>query len=129
MAPDSQYVTIQKAVFKTIDEPSFSASLPPLSEAAWLKILESGDVTRAQNDRLEFMGDALMYATLGRQLYKQIPEGTAGLYTVCSQLSTDTRQATHLNRQLARYCKQMRPFVGSPRSLIYWLSARKSWTH
>lgn len=119
MPPDPRYLAVQKAVYKTISDPSFSASLPPLSEAAWLKILEAGDFARSQNDRLEFMGDALMYATLGRQLYKQIPEGTAGLYTVCLQLSSDTRLATHLNRQLARYCKQMRLSLASPRNLTY----------
>ena len=84
MPPNTLHVAMQEAIHNAISDPSFSASLPPLSEGAWLKILENTSISREQNDRLEFMGDALMYATLGRQLYRRIPDGTAGLYTVCS---------------------------------------------
>lgn len=74
---------IQKVIDDAIALPSFSAALPPLSETTWRKILVGPSRERdAENDRLEFLGDALMYATLGRQLYAQCPQGTPHLYTV-----------------------------------------------
>ncbi|KAI0094803.1 hypothetical protein BDY19DRAFT_914696 [Irpex rosettiformis] len=99
MPPNCLHLAIQEAVSNAISEPSFSASLPPLSESAWLKILEDTPLSRAQNDRLEFMGDALMYATLGRQLYQQIPGGTAGLYT-------STRAVLHSNATFSRLAEK-----------------------
>ena len=76
--------TIQAALFLAIEKPSFSGALPPLSNSTWLQILAGTSVSRQENERLEFLGDALMYATIGRQLYKQIPDGTPALYTVCT---------------------------------------------
>ena len=47
-----------------------------------MKILAATPQAHAENERLEFVGDALMYATLGRQLYTQLPNGTPHLFTV-----------------------------------------------
>ena len=71
---------IKDAVFEAIHKSSFDVSLPPLSDATWAKLL--GDSARLERDRLEFVGDALMYATIGTVLYQQIPNGTPHMYTV-----------------------------------------------
>ena len=77
-----QHSVLQRAIETAINQPNYAASLPPLSDKTWMKILEDTRHARAENERLEFVGDALMYATLGRQLYTQVPNGTPGLYTV-----------------------------------------------
>ena len=77
-----QHFILQRAIEQEINRPNFTASLPPLSDKTWIKILNYGTETRAENERLEFVGDALMYATLGRQMYTQLPNGTPHLYTV-----------------------------------------------
>lgn len=82
MAPN-MHLAIQGAILNSIDQPSFSAALPPLSDRSWVNILGTSPATHRENERLEFLGDALMYATLGRHLYKEIPEGDPGLFTVC----------------------------------------------
>lgn len=82
MAPGTMHYSIQQAILREIDKPSFSGAFPPLSDASWIKILENSPAVRKENDRLEYLGDALMYATLGEQVYKQIPRGDPGLYTV-----------------------------------------------
>lgn len=74
---------IKDAVFEAIRKPSFDASLPPLSDATWAKLL--GSQAKLERERLEFVGDALMYATIGTVLYKQIPDGNPHMYTVRSR--------------------------------------------
>lgn len=78
---------LQQSIEQAIRRPDYTASLPPLSDSTWMKILAGTPQAHAENERLEFLGDALMYATIGRQLYKQLPNGTPHLYTVRS-LST-----------------------------------------
>lgn len=92
--PDSSYSAIQHGLMDAIADPHFNAALPPLSDEGWLTLLGRGAETPAQyakrrddNDRLEFFGDALMYATIGHLLCKQLPDGSPGLYTVGPQLS------------------------------------------
>ena len=70
-------------VLAEIEQPDFDAALPPLSDDSWLRILAISRLQYEENERLEFVGDAVMYATIGRQLYSEIPTGTPGLYTVC----------------------------------------------
>lgn len=79
--------TIQEAILAAISHQQFSAALPPLSDATWARLLVPSGTRDAHNDRLEFLGDALMYATIGRQLFTQIPDGTPHLYTVRSHLT------------------------------------------
>ena len=89
------HLPIQRAILEAINDPQFSAALPPLSDQAWSRILgptpypEDNYRRRQENERLEFLGDALMYSTIGRQLYKQLPDGTPDLYTVCPPISQD----------------------------------------
>lgn len=74
--------TIQSSILKVVQHPDFEAALPPLSDETWLRLLSTSQSAKLENERLEFLGDALMYATIGRQLYAQIPNGTPHLYTV-----------------------------------------------
>lgn len=76
------YLDLQHAIREVISRPDFDAALPPLSDKTWMKILAQTQRVVEENDRLEFLGDALMYATIGRQLYAQIPDGNPHLYTV-----------------------------------------------
>ncbi|RPD55842.1 hypothetical protein L227DRAFT_579327 [Lentinus tigrinus ALCF2SS1-6] len=76
-----QHAILQRAIERAINKPDYTASLPPLSEVTWKKLLEGTHQARAENDRLEFVGDALMYATLAPVLYAQYPNGTPHFYT------------------------------------------------
>ena len=78
---------LQQAINEAADHPSYAAGLPPLSEKRWMEILNNSDYTAKENDRLEFVGDALMYAALARQMYKQYPDGNPHFYTVRPFLS------------------------------------------
>jgi len=71
---------IYDAVIAAIRRPEFDAALPPLSDATWAKLLAGS--AHMERERLEFLGDALMYATIGTILYDQIPKGSPHLYTV-----------------------------------------------
>lgn len=83
MAPRREvYRYVQDAVTKEIYSPGFQGSLPPLSEAAWAKILEVSEATRLENDRLEFVGDGLIAAVVSMECHRTLPQGSPGLYTV-----------------------------------------------
>ncbi|CDO75472.1 hypothetical protein BN946_scf184935.g8 [Trametes cinnabarina] len=81
--PDmASYHTLQQTIREEISRPDFDAALPPLSDQTWMRILSLTPQAHAENERLEFLGDALMYATIGRQLYAQVPNGSPHLYTL-----------------------------------------------
>ena len=79
MAPTQ---VLQRALNDAMKHPTFAAKLPPLSEKRWIEILDSSSDAYRENDRLEFVGDALMYAALARQMYQQYPRATPHFYTV-----------------------------------------------
>lgn len=69
--------TLQNAIIATINDPSYSFSLPKLSD--WESIVSSsGD----EKQRLEFIGDAVMHLSVALYLYRLFPDATPGLYTV-----------------------------------------------
>lgn len=75
--------TIQQAVLEAIKDESFNDfALPTLSDAMWAKIAEGTSPWSEENDRLEFVGDGMINAAIAVQLYRQVPEGTPGLYSV-----------------------------------------------
>lgn len=80
------HLAIQDAILTEIARPEFSAALPPLSDEAWRSIVGNTPQAHKENERLEFLGDAMMYAALGHHLYTQIPDGTPGLFTVGVQM-------------------------------------------
>ncbi|THH00937.1 hypothetical protein EW026_g1654 [Hermanssonia centrifuga] len=104
------YPAIQRALLDAIAQPHFNAALPPLSDEAWASILETSRDATEENDRLEFMGDALMYATLGRQLYRQLPNGTPDLYS-------NVRSALHSNATFSRLAEKLDIFAVSGKVL------------
>ncbi|KAJ8495633.1 hypothetical protein ONZ51_g1583 [Trametes cubensis] len=91
---------LEQSIRETISRPDFDAALPPLSDQTWMRILNYTPQTNAENERLEFLGDALMYATIGRQLYSQIPNGSPHLYTC-------VRAALHSNKTFAMLAEKL----------------------
>lgn len=63
----SLHLAIQNAILAEIARPEFSAALPPLSDEAWGDIIDGSSRAHKENERLEFLGDAMMYAALGHQ--------------------------------------------------------------
>ncbi|KAH9898291.1 ribonuclease III domain-containing protein [Cubamyces lactineus] len=96
----ASYSTLQQSIREAISRPDFDAALPPLSDQTWMRILNFSSQTHAENERLEFLGDALMYATIGRQLYAQIPNGSPHLYTC-------VRAALHSNKTFAMLAEKL----------------------
>ncbi|KAI0328482.1 ribonuclease III [Cubamyces sp. BRFM 1775] len=91
---------LQQSIREAISRPDFDAALPPLSDQTWMRILSYTPQAHAENERLEFLGDALMYATIGRQLYAQIPNGSPHLYTC-------VRAALHSNKTFAMLAEKL----------------------
>ncbi|KAL6309881.1 ribonuclease III domain-containing protein [Sparassis latifolia] len=96
----SLHPTIQDSILQAIRHPQFNASLPPLSDDTWARLLSPSSQARAENERLEFLGDALMYATIGRQLYGQIPDGSPHLYTALRAALHSNATFSHLAERL-----------------------------
>ncbi|OSD03177.1 ribonuclease III [Trametes coccinea BRFM310] len=96
----ASYYTLQQSIREAISRPDFDAALPPLSDQTWMRILTFTPQAHAENERLEFLGDALMYATIGRQLYTQVPNGSPHLYTC-------VRAALHSNMTFAMLAEKL----------------------
>ncbi|KAI8990538.1 ribonuclease III domain-containing protein [Trametes punicea] len=96
----TSYPALQQSIREAISRPDFCAALPFLSDQTWMRILTFTPQARAENERLEFLGDALMYATIGRQLYAQIPNGSPHLYT-------SVRAALHSNMTFAMLAEKL----------------------
>ena len=54
-----QFYILQRALEKAINRPDYTASLPPLSEKTWAKILTCTHSARAENERLKEQVEAL----------------------------------------------------------------------
>lgn len=128
------YSRLQQVVNDTIARSDFTATLPPLSDDAWTKIFLRHSASREENERLEFMGDALMYATIGRQLYAQIPDGTPHMYTVscaCSRcvirivltMQKALRAALHSNATFSLLARKV-DIMGVSKSVLTALTER-----
>ncbi|KIP11402.1 hypothetical protein PHLGIDRAFT_473725 [Phlebiopsis gigantea 11061_1 CR5-6] len=100
------HLAIQDAILTEIARPEFSAALPPLSDEAWRSIVGNTPRAHKENERLEFLGDAMMYAALGHHLYTQIPDGTPGLFT-------EVRAALHSNLTFSRLAEKLDIFAVS----------------
>lgn len=76
---------IQRAVNNEIYLRRHQYRLPLLSYSGFLHILNIDSRTpdvASENDRLEFLGDAMIHASLGRLVHKEVPRGNPDLYTV-----------------------------------------------
>jgi hypothetical protein len=81
LSPGQKHSFIQNALIVAINDPSFNFTLPDLCLSTWDDLLTKSNASH-ERERLEFIGDALMHACVGLELYKQFPDATPGLYTV-----------------------------------------------
>ena len=77
--------TLTNAVLASISQPGYSVDPPKLSPDLWDRVCVLSPGAIAENERLEFLGDALMDACFGIELYKRIPDGTPHMYTVSNR--------------------------------------------
>lgn len=73
---------LTNVVLASISQPGYSVDPPKLSPELWDRVCVLTPDAVAENERLEFLGDALMDACFGIELYKRIPDGTPHMYTV-----------------------------------------------
>ncbi|KZT72804.1 hypothetical protein DAEQUDRAFT_663461 [Daedalea quercina L-15889] len=105
---------IQNAITEAIRKPDFEAALPPLSDATWAKLLAGS--AGEERERIEFLGDALMYATIGTLLYEQIPQGSPHLYT-------NLRAVLHSNAVFSRVAEKL-DILAVPDMVLKYLSKK-----
>ena len=74
---------IETAVYHAIfDNPSFTIDMPKITPELWERVSIRTPDNVNENERLEFLGDSLMDASIAIALYKIVPEGTPHKYTV-----------------------------------------------
>jgi hypothetical protein len=74
---------IEAAVYRIIfDDASFAIDTPKLSLELWERVSIITPASKEENERLEFLGDKLMDATISIGLYKLISDGSPHKYTV-----------------------------------------------
>ncbi|EIN14638.1 hypothetical protein PUNSTDRAFT_140878 [Punctularia strigosozonata HHB-11173 SS5] len=94
---------LQSAVLTAIADPSYTFSLPQVPEDMWREL--SKDCARShcrnpyckhENDRLEFIGDSLVYTAIALELHRQYPNSPSGFYTIITQVLTTNLTFYHL---------------------------------
>ena len=78
----AQHFFIQDKLILAINDPAFKLVLPKLSESTWNHVLRPDPSDDDERERLEFLGDALMHASVALELYKLYPRGSPHLFTV-----------------------------------------------
>ena len=73
---------LSTAVLAYISSPDYHVDPPKLSPDLWDRVCVLTPESKAENERLEFLGDALMDACFGMELYRQVPDGNPHMYTV-----------------------------------------------
>ncbi|TFL03818.1 hypothetical protein BDV98DRAFT_348716 [Pterulicium gracile] len=68
--------------------PSGNFSFNPPESRTWRDVQQRGNAP--EKDRLEYLGDAVMYLGLAHELYRKYPNKTAGFYTVSIHHSRHT---------------------------------------
>ncbi|KAJ3826173.1 hypothetical protein EV361DRAFT_888240 [Lentinula raphanica] len=95
MAPDHDYLQLQKKVLKRIEQAEFDFSLPTLSRQTWKILINDND----ERERLEFVGDFYMAAAVGESLCHYLPDGSPRQYTVArSALTSNLTYSAIMNR-------------------------------
>ena len=80
---------LTNAVLACISRPDYHVDPPKLSPALWDRVCILTPEAKAENERLEFLGDALMDACFAMELYRQVPEGYPHMYTVSTSPPPD----------------------------------------
>lgn len=83
-AAQSVRAAINTAVYRSIAEDQNQIDPPKLSPELWDYVSIQAPENKAESERLEFLGDALMDACIAIELYKAFPDGTPHKYTVCN---------------------------------------------
>ncbi|KAI0695142.1 hypothetical protein BC835DRAFT_1544575 [Cytidiella melzeri] len=81
---------IDTAVYRSICEDSHHIDPPKVSPELWDYVSIQSPKNRAESERLEFLGDALMDACIAIELYKTVPDGNPHKYS-------EVRSALHSN--------------------------------
>lgn len=77
------YNDILNSAIITISGDAFHADLPNIDKDTWSAILyPKGAKDKDENQRLEFLGDAVMYLCIGLELYERYPDATPHFLTV-----------------------------------------------
>lgn len=74
---------INTAVYRSIFDEQHYIDPPKVSPELWDYVSIHAPENRAESERLEFLGDALMDACIAIELHKTIPDGSPHKYTVC----------------------------------------------
>ena len=93
-AAQSVRAAINTAVYRSITEDQNQIDPPKLSPELWDYVSIQAPENRAESERLEFLGDALMDACIAIELYKAFPDGSPHKYTVCNDCFVSYRYQT-----------------------------------
>lgn len=92
---------IEKAIYRAIfDDPAFTIDAPKLTPALWERVSIRTPGNMKEIERLEFLGDSLMDASIAIALYNIVPDGTPHKYTVMLSSLHANRTFCHLARKM-----------------------------
>ena len=77
---DSLCDAMQRDLVALVRTPEFAFELPLLGDVSWNLICND----HQERERLEFLGDALISASISRELFRCRPDESPGFYTVGS---------------------------------------------
>lgn len=80
--PANTRSAINTAVYQAIFDERHSIDPPKLSLELWEQVSIQTSTNKAESERLEFLGDALMDACIAIELYRTFPYGNPHKYTV-----------------------------------------------
>jgi len=83
--------TLTNHIIMAISEDEYCASLPSIGAVKWSTIISPSATYKAENERLEFIGDALLYLCVGFDIYERYPDADPGIMTVRLYLTATFR--------------------------------------
>ena len=89
---------MQRDLVALVRTPEFAFELPLLSDSSWNLICHD----HKERERLEFLGDALISASISRELFRCQPDETPDFYTVRSSNFFPSFSNVRLRMQKAR---------------------------
>lgn len=87
---------MQRNLVTSVRTPEFVFELPLLSDASWDVICNNPE----ERERLEFLGDSLISASISRELFRCRPRETPGFYTKARSVLTANSTFAHLMHKL-----------------------------